>query len=101
VRASSDTAVGTAGGALLQAQITSRRASFLTSRSLPAVRHARRLFVLAAQQVLVRAPGGAADLLVGRAALQREEERLSLRPAQAADGVEDGPHVLGAALAGR
>src|SRR5207302_3714767 len=75
------------------------RATPISSRSSPAVRDARGVLLLLAQQILIGAAGGAADLLVGRAALEREEERLRLRAAQRPDGVEDGPDVLGAALA--
>src|SRR5947207_2625884 len=70
------------------------------SRSSPAVRDPGSLFLLAAEEIGVRALRRAADLFVRTAGLEREEEGLGLRPAQAADRVEDRSDVLGAALAG-
>src|SRR2546429_7927422 len=65
----------------------------------PALREPGGVLLLPAHQVLVGAPRRPARLLVGRAALQREEKGLRLGAAEAGNGVQDGTDVLGVAVA--
>src|SRR5207244_4298805 len=70
-----------------------------SSRSSPAGFDCGGLFLLAAEEVGVRALRCAADLFVGAAALEREEVRLGFGATQARDCVQNRPHVLRPALA--